>query len=130
MAHADQMFSTSSTIKPAILLTLLRQKVDGEGVSLQTLLDLPVQIGGNQGPDLGGPDGGPLQIGNNETLEYLARKMIDDSNNWATNSVDPVRRHGRDQRRARGSRARPHPPQPVHDRDELTERPRKRQRIG
>ena len=87
MAHADQMFSTSSTVKPAILLTLLRQKVDGEGVSLQTLLDLPVQIGGNQGPDLGGPDGGPLQIGNNETLEYLARKMIDDSNNWATNML-------------------------------------------
>ena len=87
MAHADQIFGTSSTIKPAILLTLLRQKVDGEGVSLQTLLDLPVQIGANQGPDLGGPDGGPLQIGNDETLEYLARKMIDDSNNWATNML-------------------------------------------
>ncbi|HWM18894.1 MAG TPA: serine hydrolase [Ilumatobacteraceae bacterium] len=87
MAHADQIFSMSSTVKPAILLALLRQKVDGEGVSLQTLLELPAQIGGNQGPDLGGPDGGPLQVGNDETLEYLARKMIDDSNNWATNML-------------------------------------------
>ena len=84
MAHADEIFSTSSTIKPAILYALLR-KLDAEGTSLQTLLDLPAQIGGNQGPDLGGPDGGPLQIGNDETIEYLARRMIDNSNNWATN---------------------------------------------
>jgi hypothetical protein len=86
MAHADEIFSTSSTIKPAILYALLR-KVDDEGISLQTLLELPAQIGSNQGPDLGGPDGGPLQVGQDETLDYLARKMIDNSNNWATNAL-------------------------------------------
>ena len=87
MAHADQIFGTSSTIKPAILLTLLRQKVDGEGVSLQTLLDLPVQIGAQ-------PRSRPRRARRrtapdrqDETLEYLARKMIDDSNNWATNML-------------------------------------------
>jgi beta-lactamase class A len=82
--HGDQRMSPSSTTKSAILWTVLR-KAEAEGTSLQTLFDLPVQLGSNQGPDLGGPDDGPLQIGNDETIEYLARMMIDYSNNWATN---------------------------------------------
>ncbi|MGI9031140.1 MAG: serine hydrolase [Ilumatobacteraceae bacterium] len=76
MAHADEVFGTSSTFKSAILYALLR-KVDEEGTSLQTLLDVNAPIGSNKGA--------ALQEGNDETIEYLARTMIDDSNNWATN---------------------------------------------
>lgn len=84
--HADQRFGPSSTTKSAILLSVLR-KAENEGTSLQTLLDLPAQLGSNQGPDKGGPENGPLQVGNDETIEYLARIMIDNSNNWATNRL-------------------------------------------
>lgn len=83
LSHADQVFGTSSTIKSAILYALLK-KLDTEGTSPQTLLDLPQQIGSNQGPDDQPP---PLQEGDDETIDYLARIMIEYSNNWATNRL-------------------------------------------
>jgi hypothetical protein len=80
LAHADQVFGASSTIKSAILYALLR-KLDAEGTSLQTRLDIPVQLGTNQG------NPPPLTVGQDETIENLARWMINYSNNWATNRL-------------------------------------------
>ncbi len=45
------------------------------------------QFGSNQGPDLGGPDDGPVLANTNYTISQLARLMIRYSNNWATNRL-------------------------------------------
>lgn len=83
VVHGDQTFGTSSTIKAAILYVLL-DKLEEHDISLLTRLDLPEQLGSNNKPD-GEPD--PLTVGQDETIDHLARIMIDYSNNWATNRL-------------------------------------------
>jgi hypothetical protein len=83
LVHGDQLFGGSSTVKAAILYVLLH-KLETEGTSLMTPLDLPTQIGSNNAPDDVPP---PLAEDDDETIEYLARIMIDYSNNWAANRL-------------------------------------------
>jgi Ca2+-binding RTX toxin-like protein len=77
--NPDQAFGTSSTIKSGILFALAR-KIDAEDeTSWGTLRNVGNSYGANQGSTL---------VANNEyTLEYLAKTMIVNSNNWATNRL-------------------------------------------
>ena len=77
--NPDQAFGTSSTIKSGILFALAR-KIDAEnGTTWGTLLNVGNSYGANQGSTL---------VANTEySLEYLARTMIVNSNNWATNRL-------------------------------------------
>jgi hypothetical protein len=78
LVHADAPYGTSSTIKSAILYTLLR-RIDATNANLNTQLDVGAPYGNNQGSTL---------IANQSyTLEALATTMIRDSNNWATNRL-------------------------------------------
>jgi beta-lactamase class A len=82
MVHGDQIFGTSSTIKSAILYTLLR-KADAEGTNLSTTqINVGAQFGTNQPTN-----NPPLQANQCYSLLFLARIMIDFSNNWATNRL-------------------------------------------
>jgi beta-lactamase class A len=51
------------------------------------ILNSGAQFGGNQGPDLGGPEDGPMLINKDYKVFELARLMIRYSNNWATNRL-------------------------------------------
>ena len=76
--HADAPYGTSSTIKSAILYSLLRH-IDATPATLTTEIDVGAQYGANQGDT--------LTAGTTVTLAELARTMIDHSNNWATNRL-------------------------------------------
>jgi hypothetical protein len=83
-AHADEVFGTSSTIKSAILYTLLKRVApDGD---LSDTENVGAQLGSNQGTGAG-PDGGPLVENANYPLDDLVAVMIGNSNNWATNVI-------------------------------------------
>lgn len=84
LVHGDDLYGMSSTGK-ALILWVLLDKLEEQNISLMTLLDLPEQLGSNQKPNEDDPD--PLTAGHEETIEYLARIMIDYSNNWATNRL-------------------------------------------
>ena len=82
MVNADDSYGTSSTIKSAILYALLR-RIDATTANLTTRLDVGAQYGSNQGP----ATTGMLTANQEYTLQDLARRMIDFSNNWATNRL-------------------------------------------
>jgi Beta-lactamase enzyme family/Bacterial tandem repeat domain 1 len=82
MVGADDEYGTSSTIKSAILYALLR-RIDATAETLNTRLDVEDQYGSNQGP----AGTGMLVADTRYTLRDLATRMIDFSNNWATNRL-------------------------------------------
>jgi beta-lactamase class A len=86
MHHADQEFAVASTSKIGILYALLRE-VDLGNESWTATINSGSQFGSNQGPDLGGPDDGPVLANTNYTISQLAGLMIRYSNNWATNRL-------------------------------------------
>ena len=74
-------YGTSSTIKSAILYTLLR-RIDqsaGDAITLETTRNVGSQFGTNQG--------NTLTASGTFTLRQLATTMIANSNNWATNRL-------------------------------------------
>lgn len=79
MLHADQSFGTASVIKIGILYSLARM-ADDQGIDLTTTtLNSGAQYGQNQGN---------LMVANTDyRLDFLARIMISNSNNWATNRL-------------------------------------------
>jgi beta-lactamase class A len=81
----DRAFSASSTIKIGILYALLRRIDADPNVSYSTTLNSCFPYGSNQGePDNEIPD---LQPFTEYSLSFLARTMIANSNNWATNRL-------------------------------------------
>jgi beta-lactamase class A len=84
--HGNQTFAVASTSKIGILYALLRE-ADSGNVPWMEIMSSGAQFGGNQGPDLGGPDDGPLLVNTNYKVFELARLMIRYSNNWATNRL-------------------------------------------
>jgi beta-lactamase class A len=84
--HSNSKFAIASTSKIGILYALLRE-VDSGNASWTENINSGAQFGGNQGPDLGGPDDGPILTNTNYKVFELARLMIRNSNNWATNRL-------------------------------------------
>jgi hypothetical protein len=81
MVGADDSYGTSSTIKSAILYALLR-RIDATAANLNTMLPVREQFGSNT------PAGqSPLTAFQSYSLGDLASRMIQFSNNWATNRL-------------------------------------------
>jgi hypothetical protein len=80
LVHADQRFGTASTIKSGILYALLRRIDQDPNVTLATQLNVGAQYGANT-------MGGALSANQSYSLAFLARTMIVNSNNWATNRL-------------------------------------------
>jgi hypothetical protein len=57
--HSTSTRAIASTSKIGVLYALLRE-IDAGNISWIETIDSGAQFGGNQGPDLGGPDNGPL----------------------------------------------------------------------
>ena len=84
--HGNSTFAVASTSKIGILYALLRE-ADSGNVPWMEIMNSGAQFGGNQGPDLGGPDDGPMLVNTEYKVFELARLMIRYSNNWATNRL-------------------------------------------
>lgn len=84
--HGNSTFAFASTTKIGVLYALLRE-VDQGDIAWTQIVNSGAQFGGNQGPNLGGPDDGPILLNTNYTVVQLARLMIRYSNNWATNRL-------------------------------------------
>jgi hypothetical protein len=80
LVHADQQFGTASTIKIGILYALLRRIDQDPNATLTTQLNVGAQYGSNDA-------GNTLSANQSYSLSYLARTMIANSNNWATNRL-------------------------------------------
>jgi len=79
LVHADQQFGTASTIKIGVLYALLRRVDQDPNVTLATQLNVGAPYGSNAGST--------LSANQSYSLTYLARTMIANSNNWATNRL-------------------------------------------
>jgi len=84
--HGNQTAAFASTTKIAVLYALLRE-ADSGNVPWMEIMSSGAQFGGNQGPDLGGPEDGPMLVNKDYKVFELARLMIRYSNNWATNRL-------------------------------------------
>lgn len=84
--HGNQVAAFASTTKIAVLYALLRE-IDSANIAWTEIMNSGAQFGGNQGPNLGGPEKGPMLVNTNYKVFELARLMIRYSNNWATNRL-------------------------------------------
>jgi hypothetical protein len=86
-AHAGQVFGTSSTIKIAIMLQILRLIDNNDQLTLNTLVNVGQQYGTNQPCTTMTCTLPRLNVSQTLTLGYLMQTMIADSNNWAANRL-------------------------------------------